>query len=130
MEELLEEKVKFKQQPLSDYVLKDGYTPEEVYGAQEGRGFLNKINREKFIRPGTYEATPEEIDANFDMQDGIMAAEGGRIGFAGGSNTSFLFLSFNPAYVFLVSSAETPELVSAKSVPASARSACSACSKL
>ena len=85
MKELLEEKVKFKQQPLSDYVLKDGYTPEEVYGAQEGRGFLNKINREKFIRPGTYEATPEEIDANFDMQDGIMAAEGGRIGFAGGS---------------------------------------------
>ena len=75
---------KFKEKPLSSYVLEDGYTREQVYGTQEGEGFLNKINREKFIRPGTYEATPEEIDANFDMQGGIMAANGGRIGFADG----------------------------------------------
>ena len=77
-------KKKFKEKPLSSFVLDDGYTPEQVYGTQGGEGFLNKINREKFIRPGTYEATPEEIDANFDMQDGIMAASGGRIGFADG----------------------------------------------
>jgi len=75
---------KFKEKPLSSYVLEDGYTREQVYGTQEGEGFLNKINREKFIRPGTYEATPEEIDANFDMQGGIMAASGGRIGFKDG----------------------------------------------
>jgi len=36
---------------------------------------------ERFTGPGTYEATPEEIDASFDMQDGIMAAKGGRINF-------------------------------------------------
>ena len=77
-------KEKFKEKPLSSFVLDDGYTPEQVYGTQGGEGFLNKINREKFIRPGTYEATPEEIDANFDMQGGIMAASGGRIGFKDG----------------------------------------------
>jgi hypothetical protein len=77
-------KKKFKEKPLSSFVLDDGYTPEQVYGTQGGEGFLNKINREKFIRPGTYEATPEEIDANFDMQGGIMAASGGRIGFKDG----------------------------------------------
>ena len=83
-------KKKFKEKPLSSFVLDDGYTREQVYGTQEGEGFLNKINREKFIRPGTYEATPEEIDANFDMQDGIMAAEGGRIGFSNGSDATTL----------------------------------------
>jgi len=40
--------------------------------------------------PTSYEATPEEIDANFDMQGGIMAASGGRIGYSNGSEGTAL----------------------------------------
>ena len=53
--------------PLSSHVLDDGYTKEQVYGTQEGRGFLEKLNRKKFIRPGVFNATSNQLDDIYDM---------------------------------------------------------------
>jgi len=73
---------------------KEGNVNKDVYnqyGSQlKGlRDYIAKTDAataaERFTGLGTYKATPEEIDANFDMQDGIMAAEGGRINFGAGS---------------------------------------------
>ena len=75
--QILAEQKKFKAKPLSSYVLDDGYTREQVYGTQEGRGFLEKINRDKFIRPGTYKASSEELDDIYDM--GRLGASSGGV---------------------------------------------------
>jgi hypothetical protein len=53
--------------PLSSHVLDDRYTKEQVYGTQEGRGFLEKLNRKKFIRPGVFNATSNQLDDIYDM---------------------------------------------------------------
>jgi len=75
--QILNEQKKFKAKPLSSYVLDDGYTREQVYGTQGGRGFLEKINRDKFIRPGTYKASSEELDDIYDM--GRLGASSGGV---------------------------------------------------